>query len=248
MRARSTLFTLYMEYVFPNRKARVKDLVRWMRLLGFSEPAVRAALSRSAKRGWVIPERKGREALYQLSDRVFWQIKAVRKRLYEHTPSFSGRFSLLLVQNLGRKARDRFKAELALLGYGSLLPGVFISPNGEEELVKELLSFYGQEGFLLRAEGSLEEARALVRRVFPLQEAQAHYQELLQRSWQAKDPEEAFRRLTELVHEARKLLFLDPGLPPALAPEGYLGPLARERFLQRRAELRAMARPVFSPD
>ncbi|KGQ22913.1 PaaX family transcriptional regulator [Thermus filiformis] len=246
MRARSTLFTLYMEYVFPDRKARVKDLVRWMRLLGFSEPAVRAALSRSAKRGWVLPLREGREAFYALSDRVFWQVKVVRSRLYEPLPPFSGRLSLLLIENLGRKERDRFKSELALLGYGSLMPGVFLSPNGGE-LLPELLAFYGRKGLVLRVEGSLEEARELVGRVFPLEEAQARYQELLARPWEARSPEEAFRLLTELVHEARKLLFLDPGLPPELAPTGYLGPSARERFLSKRAELKALAAPILSP-
>lgn len=247
MRARSTLFTLYLEYVFPERRARVKDLVRWMGLLGFSEPAVRAALSRSAKRGWVIPEREGREALYRLSDRVFWQVELVQKRLYGPPPSFSGRLSLLLVQSLGRKARDRFKTELALLGYGSLMPGVFLSPNGEEGRVRELLAFYHREGLLFQVAAPLEEARAILEKVFPLQEAQARYQELLKRPWQAGGPEEAFRLLTELVHEARKLLFLDPGLPKELAPEGYLGPSARERFLEKRAALRAEAQPILSP-
>ena len=47
MRARSYLFTLYMEYLYPENRAWVGDLIRWMELLGFSEPAVRAAVSRS---------------------------------------------------------------------------------------------------------------------------------------------------------------------------------------------------------
>ena len=79
MRARSTIFTLFVEYVYPERAARVRDLVAMMSALGFSEMAVRAALSRSAKRGWVVPKREGRAAYYALSDRVYWQVRQVRR-------------------------------------------------------------------------------------------------------------------------------------------------------------------------
>ena len=96
MRARSTLFTLFLEYVYPERRAPVRDLIAMMEVLGFSEAAVRAALSRSAKRGWVVPERRGRIAYYALSDRVYWQVRQVRRRLYEARTSWDGRF--LLVQ------------------------------------------------------------------------------------------------------------------------------------------------------
>lgn len=90
MRARSTIFTLFVEYVYPERAARVRDLVAMMAALGFSEMAVRAALSRSAKRGWVVPKREGRAAYYALSDRVYWQVRQVRRRLYGSLPRGTG--------------------------------------------------------------------------------------------------------------------------------------------------------------
>ena len=96
MRARSTIFTLFMEYIYPERRARVRDLITMMEVLGFSEAAVRAALSRSAKRGWVVPERRGRIAYYALSDRVYWQVRQVRRRLYETRTSWDGCFLLVL--------------------------------------------------------------------------------------------------------------------------------------------------------
>jgi len=54
---------------------------------------------------------------------------------------------------------------------------------------------------------------------------------------------EAFRALTRLVHEVRKVLFLDPLLPEALLPEGFPGPRARRRFLELREALKERAQP-----
>lgn len=132
MRARSTIFTLFVEYVYPERAARVRDLVAMMAALGFSEMAVRAALSRSAKRGWVVPKREGRAAYYALSDRVYWQVRQVRRRLYGSLPPWDGRFLLVLPEGpKERGERERFRREMALLGYGGLQSGVYLGVGAD---------------------------------------------------------------------------------------------------------------------
>jgi len=243
MRARSTLFTLFVEYVYPERAARVRDLVAMMAALGFSEMAVRAALSRSARRGWVVPRREGRAAYYALSDRVYWQVRQVRRRLYGPLPSWDGRVLLVLPEGpRDRGERERFRREMALLGYGGLQSGVYLGVGVDLEATRELLAFYGLAATCFQGEllGGKEE----VLRAFPLEEAEAAYGRLaalLDPS--PEDPVEAFRHLTRLVHEARKLLFLDPGLPPELLGPGFPGPRVRRQFLAAREELRARAAP-----
>lgn len=239
MRARSTLFTLYMEYVYPEAKASVGDLIAMMEALGFSEAAVRAALSRSAKRGWVVPLREGRRAYYALSPRVYWQVEQVRRRLYGPPRPWDGRLLLVLPEGpKDRGIRERFRREMALLGFGSLQSGVYVGLGVDLEATRALLGFYRLEASLFRAEpiGSLEG----ILKVFPLEAALSRYQALLSTlSAVPQDPLEAFRLLTRLVHELRKVLFLDPGLPEGLGPD--LG--ARRELLGYREALRSRAEP-----
>ncbi len=58
-----------------------------------------------------------------------------------------------------------------------------------------------------------------------------------------EDPLLAFQALTRLVHEMRKVLFLDPLLPPAFQPPGFAGLEARRRFLEVREALYQRAWP-----
>ena len=77
-----------------------------------------------------------------------------------------------------------------------------------------------------------------------LEEAKAGYGRLSALLGQSpEDPVEAFRHLTRLGHEARKLLFLDPGLPQELLGPDFPGPKVRRLFLSAREELRARAAP-----
>ncbi|MGC8875622.1 PaaX family transcriptional regulator [Thermus sp.] len=237
MRARSTLFTIFLEYIYPDRKAPVGTLVAMMEALGFSEMAVRAALSRSAKRGWVVPQREGRVAYYALSDRVYWQVRQVRRRLYGPLPPWDGSFLLVLPEGpKARGERERFRREMALLGYGSLQSGVYLGVRADLEATRELLGFYGLEATLFRAAhlGPKEE----VLRAFPLERALAHYRAFFPFEV-PEGPEEAFRALTRLVHEMRKVLFLDPLLPPEFGAQGF----PREGFLEARKALYRRALP-----
>lgn len=250
MRARSTLFTLYMEYLYPGNRAWVGDLIRWMEALGFSEPAVRAAVSRSVKSGWIIPEKDGRKAYYRLSDRVAWQVEQVRDRLYQNVGQWDGQWRILIyaVPEAKRTVRDRFRNELVLLGFGTPSPGVWVSPTASLEAARDLVRFYGLGDYVelfqaqrFTAGNPLE----LVRKAYNLDAAQQRYREFVRlHPFNPKTPEEAFVRLTRLVHEARKLLFLDPGLPPELTPPGFLGPEAHQRFLELHAYFGQKARPM----
>ncbi|HGY10139.1 MAG TPA: PaaX family transcriptional regulator [Oceanithermus profundus] len=256
MRARSTLFTLYTELVYPDDTVWIGQLVHWMERLGFSEPAVRAAVSRSAARGWVIPERKGRRAYYRLSPRVSWQVRQVRRRLYDQgNVEWDGRWRMLAyaVPEALRSRRDKFRNELVLLGYGTPAPGVWVSPSAGMEATRELVRFYELDPyveFFLAERVSGQPVERLIERVFHLEEAAHHYRALtaqMDRLPRSPSSEEAFVELVRLVHEMRKVLFFDPGLPPELAPEGFCGREVLERFASERRRLRRAAEPLLTP-
>lgn len=247
MRARSTLFTLFTELIYPKDHAWVGSLVHWMKLLGFSEPAVRAAVSRSTARGWLQREGSGRRAYYKLSPRVAWQVKQVRRRLYpkkQHPWNGHWRILVYTIPEDRRRSRDRFRSELALMGFGSPASGVWMSPTADLEASKQLVAFYALqpyvEIFLAKHHSDIGE-RGLVERSFNLKSIETHQRDLLRRLQVPvipTSPEASFRSYLGLVHETRKLLFFDPGLPPPLAPMGYLGPEVRAAFLQQHKELR----------
>jgi phenylacetic acid degradation operon negative regulatory protein len=254
MRARSYLFTLYMEYLYPENRAWVGDLIGWMELLKFSEPAVRATVSRSVKRGWIIPEKNGRRAYYRLSPRVAWQVENVRERLYTYGAPWDGKWRILVyaVPEAKRTVRDRFRNELILLGFGTPAPGVWVSPNAKLEAARDLVGFYGLQNYveLFQAERfSSSPPLELIEKAFNLKAAQARYRAFLaQKLHRPKNAAEAFVRLTHMIHQARKNLFLDPGLPPDLTPAGFLGQRAKEQFLHWYDQLTKQARPVFQSE
>ena len=257
MRARSTIFTLYTELVYPGDTVWVGRLVRWMELLGFSEPAVRAAVSRSAARGWILPERQGRRAYYKLSPRVSWQVRQVRRRLTDGVDgSWDGRWRMLVyaVPEGMRSQRDKFRNELVLLGYGTPAPGVWISPTADLGATAELISYYDLapyvEVFQAERLGS-QPVESLVARTFHLEEAEERYRRLSERLEAVPsdpDPETAFVELIQLVHEARKILFFDPGLPKQLAPAAFAGGEVRQRFTDVRQRLRQAAGGLVKPE
>lgn len=250
MRARSSLFTLYLEYLHRQKRAWVGDLIRWMDMLGFSEPAVRAAVSRSVKSGWIIPEREGRKAYYQLSPRVGWQVEKVRQRMYQTGDRWDGQWRILIyaVPETKRTVRDRFRTELVLLGFGTPAPGVWISPNASLEAVHDLVGFYELQQYVelfLAERFSDRPVLELVQKTYNLDVAQQRYREFVElQPSPSQSPEEAFVRLTKLVHEARKFLFWDPILPPELTPQGFLGQEARLKFLELHQRFSLEAQPL----
>ncbi|MCX7784361.1 MAG: PaaX family transcriptional regulator, partial [Meiothermus sp.] len=148
-----------------------------------------------------------------------------------------------------RTVRDRFRNELILLGFGTPAPGVWISPNGSLEAARDLVGFYGLQSYveLFQAERfSSTPPLELIEKSFNLKAAQARYRAFLaQKQNRPKNAEEAFVRLTHMIHQARKNLFLDPGLPPELTPPGFLGQRAKEQFLELYDQLAKQAKPLF---
>src|SRR5207245_2820376 len=76
MRARSLLFTVYGDSIRPHGgEIGLGSLSRLMAPLGFSARAVRAAMSRMARQGWLQTRRIGRRAYYSLTPRGAWRVE-----------------------------------------------------------------------------------------------------------------------------------------------------------------------------
>ena len=252
---RSMLFTLYGDYVHPlsHEEARVGALVRLAAELGVTGNALRSALSRMTREGWLAARRMGGTPLYRLSARGRELIEQGIRRIYgRHRAAWDGRW-LLVSYSLPeprRGQRDRLRQGLSFLGFGSLGNGLFISPHDLRAQVDELIRRYRVEREVTVHRGTLErpaDPAQVVARAWDLEKVADLYVEFLERTGRAVaaadalDDREAFRRRFLLTHEFRRFPFSDPDLPDALLPTGWVGSTAKETFLAYNRKLRRRA-------
>ncbi len=243
MNARSALFDLYGDHLRARGSAApVAVLVRLLAPLGVAPPAVRTAVSRMVRQGWLAPTRVDGAPGYAATARAARRLEDAAARVYRTSPeSWDGRWHLLVVSLPdGRSARDRIRRELRYLGYGPLDDTAWIAPRPGSE-VDALLAAEGAraERFTARHDG---DSAALITRAWDLDGLARSYLRFLDESElltdrSAESDEAAFVARFRLVHEWRKFLFSDPALPLALLPVDWPGAKAASYFDAESARL-----------
>ncbi|MEW2352651.1 PaaX family transcriptional regulator C-terminal domain-containing protein [Spirillospora sp. NPDC029432] len=248
MNARSALFDLYGDHLRERGgRAPIAALVRLLAPLGVAAPAVRTAVSRMVRQDWLEPVRLPGGPGYRLTPRAVRRLDEAAHRIYRDLGPWDGRWHLLVVERVRERARrDRLAAGLAYLGYARLDETTWIGPRASPELDPLLAA----ESVRAERFGSAYEgdAHGLVARAWDLDGLARAYERWLADAEQmlAEGPvesdEQAFAVRSRLVHEWRKFLFQDPGLPPELLPEGWPGMLAARFFDDAAARLLPAAR------
>jgi phenylacetic acid degradation operon negative regulatory protein len=252
MQARSALFDLYGDYLRSRGGgAPVAALVRLLAPLGIAAPAVRTAISRMVRQGWLRPVRLPAGPGYQITPKAARRLDEAAGRIYRTRKlGWDGHFDLIVLDGpAARRERQRLGANLAYLGYGRLDEHVWVAPRPAEE-VASLLAEAGIrfERFRAAHGAGLPGATALVRRAWNLDELSAAYErfmtdqrELLATVTARSSDEEAYAARFRLVHAWRTFLFRDPQLPPALLPDHWPGTAAAKFFDRHAARLRPAA-------
>lgn len=246
--ARSALFDVFGDHLRARGEGvPVAALVRLLAPLGIAAPAVRTAVSRMAHQGWLTAVRVDGAPGYALTAQAVRRLDEAAARIYRTAESsWDGTWHLLVVTPpVARAARDRLHAGLQFLGYGSLgasgRAATWISPHESGE-VDSLLVAEGAraERFTARHDG---DSQALLARAWDLEALARAYRRFLDAGElsPAEEPASgdvgAYARRSQLVHEWRKFLFLDPGLPRALLPVDWPGRKAAEWFDAEAARL-----------
>jgi phenylacetic acid degradation operon negative regulatory protein len=239
--ARSALFDLYGDHLRPRGGAApVASLVRLLAPLGIAAPAVRTAVSRMVRQGWLTPTTVRGASGYALTPRAVRRLDDAAARIYRtRDQGWDGRWHLLVVSPPGnRSARDRVRAGLSFLGYGPLDENVWVAPRPAGE-ADALLAGDGAraERFTAQHDG---DSAALISRAWDLDGlARAYLRFLEDAALLAEDGTDggAFVARSRLVHEWRKFLFLDPALPAALLPVDWPGAKAAAYFDAESARL-----------
>jgi phenylacetic acid degradation operon negative regulatory protein len=256
---RSLLFTLYGDYAHPlgQEEVRVGALVQLADELGVSGNALRSALSRMSREGWLAVRRNDGTPRYRLTPRGHSLIEEGTGRIYgRHRAGWDGRWLLVSysLPERRRGQRDRLREGLNFLGFGSLGNGIFVSPHDLRREVRELISRHEVEEDVTMHHGTLEwpsDPAQVVARAWDLETLAARYDAFLGRIRQGLgeagglDARESFRRRFLLTHEFRRFPFSDPDLPDRLLPPGWVGTAAREAFLEYNRKLRAPANQFY---
>ncbi len=238
MNARSALFDLYGDHLRTRGSAApIAALVRLLAPLDIAAPAVRTAVSRMVRQGWLHPIRLPEGPGYELTPKAGLRIDDALARIYRTGGQrWDGRWHVLVMSKVAdRSARQRLRATLRFLGYAALDETSWIAPHGSPE-VDALLEAEGARAERYSAQHDGDSV-GLVRRLWDLEGLGRSYdrwlvdaQLLTARAGLNPEDEKAFAIRSELLHEWRKFLFRDPGLPRVLLPEDWPGDTAAAFF------------------
>ncbi|GAA0501322.1 phenylacetic acid degradation operon negative regulatory protein [Paractinoplanes deccanensis] len=248
MQARSALFDLYGDYLRPRGgRAPVAALVKLLAPLGIAPPAVRTAVSRMVRQGWLHPMRLVSGPGYLLTPKAARRLDEAAARIYRTgRAGWDGRFDLILLH--GPLAK-RDAARLAFLGYGSLGEHAWVAPRAAEE-ADLVLTDAGvpYERFSAAHAAGSPGAAEVVGKAWDLPELARSYEDFVADlrpvvttvNARSSD-EEAYAARFRLVHAWRSFLFRDPQLPTSLLPPRWPGTSAAGFFDRHAARLRPAA-------
>ena len=254
-RPNSFIFTLYGDLVARGEHGDgqalwVGSLIALMAPFGVSAAAVRQAVSRLSRQGWLAPRRDGNLAFYAVTERGRRRIAELSPRIYGPVIEWDGRWRVLAWEggDAARRARDRLRHELRALGWAALSPSTWITPADSLDAARAAAASCGfaQTHFFTGTYGGPLSDRQLVDRCWNLDEIAGAYRVfveryraglLREREGGRLDPEAAFVERLWLVHDYRKFAYLDPGLPSELVPAHWPGTTAAALFREYYAAL-----------
>ena len=245
--ARGMLFTLLGEFVLPGEGAAwTSAVLAAFERMGVAEKATRQALMRTSNAGWLSAEKVGRRTRWLLTPAATKMLTDGARRIYSFGALLNGTGTAwdglwVLVQvripETDRRARHVVRTRLAWAGFGSLGPGLWISPHAAREqeamrVLREAGVASGAHVFVARRTG-LSETRDMVAAAWDLPEIEAEYEQFVTEFRSPGVPRDVLLRQLELVHAWRRFPALDPALPRELLPPRWTGTRAAELFSDR---------------
>lgn len=249
LNTRSMIFTLYGDYIrYYGGEIWIGSLIRLMQAFGHNAQAIRAAISRMSKQGWVEAKKVGNKSYYSLTTRGKKRMDEAAQRIFKlQAQEWDGKWRMLIysIPEEKRSVRDELRKELVWSGFGSLTYSCYLSPNPLEEQVNDMIARYQIEpyvDFFVSTYDGPQQNHDLVSRCWNIAEINQKYQQFIEgysqkyvidknklSKGQMSDVD-CFVERTKLVHEYRKFLFVDPGLPDELLPRDWLGEYAAALF------------------
>jgi phenylacetic acid degradation operon negative regulatory protein len=258
------LFTLFGDYAYPvKRDVPLRGLVQIGRAHGLSEVAIRSAVARLAREGWIVSHREGMRSRYGLSAPGRRLIEEGTRRIYRpRTKPWDGVWCVLnySIPEAKRAERDRIRKQLAWLGFGAIGGGAYVSPRDAGTAVLSLLEERKLQAyarvFSAKLSGPGSDAdlvaqcwdlKSIARRyeAFIEHYAPLHKRDTALAAGRGLADVDAFVTRFALTHDFRRFPFVDPDLPESLLPPKWAGTRARKLFEEHHALLTAGALRFF---
>lgn len=228
LRVWSLAITIFGDAVVP-RGGRISlaNLQEVMTRLRIEPGALRTAMSRLAGDGWVVRDKQGRNSFFSLDAHGRHAFDLATRRIYAGAaPAWSGKWTVAIAPP-GVEAPD-----LASIGFVRVNGSVFLRPDTAEapDATAEL------SGMLVIHGQGVEHPENL-RSLWPSDEISSAYDGFVSVysplldvfSGSARpEPLDAIAARTLMVHDWRRIVLRDPGLPDDLLPENWPGTRARE--------------------
>lgn len=241
LRVWSLVITIFGDAIVPRgglvALSTLQDVLGRLRV----EPgALRTAMSRLAGDGWVIRERDGRRSYFRLDERGRHAFDLATRRIYAAgPPAWDGKWTVAVAPP-GTVARDT--DDLRTLGFLPVGGGVFLRPETAES--PEASSALSR---MLVVHGESADHPEAFRALWPSDAIAGAYEDFLaafrpllgslQTGWRPA-PLDAVAARTLLIHDWRRIVLRDPGLPRSLLPETWPGEDARRLMHDIHASLR----------
>ena len=215
--------------------------------VGHGGHAARQAVSRCARAGWITGHREGRTSRWSLTDAGRDLVEDGIRRVEELGVEFSewdGRWFVLVISipQERRSIRDRLYRTLQWEGFGSPIPGIWVTPHCDRyeriaaavdrlDLGGSTVSFFGAANGIGLSDSDL------VGRSWDLGAVAQTYADLVRRfsDVEPRTDADALRTLLALDEHLRWLPGADPCLPEALTPS-WPGRRDAARLLKLRNE------------
>ncbi len=251
LRSRPAILTLYGDYLL-NRGGEISiaSLVELLANFGLSGQAVRSAVSRMCRSGFLKVRRKREGSFYSLTESGYDLLNKGTERIFQRkSGAWDGSWNIVTysIPEKMRRGRDRLRLELSWMGYGGLSDATWISPYDMTNVVETLAKSLGVENYVysfrVRHNGSTRPAdivthcwdltRIHQRYESFVNEYRPRYERYMVRLEKGETitPNECFMERFNLIHEYRRLPYLDPDLPRELLPSDWLRPEAAKLFL-----------------
>ncbi|MBV1705638.1 MAG: phenylacetic acid degradation operon negative regulatory protein PaaX [Hyphomicrobiales bacterium] len=189
--------------------------------------AVRTALSRLVRDGWLTRQKRGRNSFYRLSAEGHAQFVTASSRIYAPpVPAEGSTLTLLLAPEA---ARAEVAAACSARGFGVAQPGLFVAVQPDRAMLPA-------GALALQVAGDAASLRELAARAWPLDHLAAHYHAFMSAfsplatalaARLAPQDMQALLARVLLIHEYRRIALRDPLLPHDLLPQDWPGIAAR---------------------
>jgi phenylacetic acid degradation operon negative regulatory protein len=261
LRSQDLVFTLYGDYIrHRGGEAWTGSLIELLGFLGMSEQAVRSALSRMSRKGWLEGRRVGNKSFYSITPKSIRLLEEGAQRIFQpRADEWDGRWCVLTysIPEEKRHLRNKLRERLTWLGYAPLNHATWISPRVMQRELGDLLDSLKIRDYveIFCAEHlGFSSNREIVASCWDLEGLNQNYAgfiakyEPLLNEHKARlaegdglEPSECFVQRFMLVHEYRSFPYVDPNLPAELLPDDWLGNKAIQLFREYHELLTAEA-------